>query len=107
MDIIASGPHNAGGLDMTILNGLAPELTRAQAATLTAVSTGVRGLGLTVADAVALDRKFARGINGLGSSVPPEGEGSVFGILWLFAIFGGVGYWAYRRDEKKRRSRRR
>lgn len=87
MDIIASGPHNAGGLDMTILNGLQPGLTRAQAATLTATTTGFRGLG---------------------SSVPPEGEGgSAFGVLWLFAIFGGVGYWAYRRDEKKRRNRRR
>lgn len=79
MDIIASGPHNGGGLDMTILNGLQPGLTRGQAASL----------------------------RGLGSSVPPEGEGgSAFGILWLFAIFGGVGYLAYRSDEKKRRSRR-
>jgi hypothetical protein len=98
MDIIASGSHNGGGLDMTILNGLQPGLTRGQAASLR---------GISVADAVALDRKFKRGINGLGSSVPPEGEGgSAFGILWLFAIFGGVGYLAYRSDEKKRRSRR-
>jgi MYXO-CTERM domain-containing protein len=29
VDIIASGPHNAGGLDMEILNGLAPEPSRA------------------------------------------------------------------------------
>jgi hypothetical protein len=44
--VIASGPHNAGGLDMTILNGLRPPMTRAQAATLTAGSYGVRGLGM-------------------------------------------------------------
>ncbi len=84
--IIASGPPNGGGLDMTILNGLQPGLTRAQTASL-------RGCG-------------SCGAGRLGSSVPPEGEGSAFGILWLFAIFGGVGYLAYRSDEKKRRSRR-
>lgn len=33
--------------EMQRLSGLAPGLTRAQAATLTAVSTGVRGLGAT------------------------------------------------------------
>ncbi len=72
---------------MTILNGLQPGLTRAQAASL-------RGCG-------------SCGAGRLGSSVPPEGEGgSAFGILWLFAIFGGVGYFALKADEKKRRSRR-
>ena len=77
--LIASGPHNGGGLDMTILNGLAPEPSRAAVASF----------------------------RGLGSSVPPEGEGgSALGVLWLFVIFGGVGYFAYRSDEKKRRSRR-
>ena len=98
MDIIASGPHNGGGLDMTILNGLQPPLTRAQAATLTATTTGFRG---------APCGSCGMRMNGLGSSVPPEGEGgSAFGALWLFVLFGGVGYWAYRSDEKKRRSRR-
>lgn len=32
--IIASGPHNGGGLDMTILNGLSLELSPAQQAFL-------------------------------------------------------------------------
>ena len=94
MDIIASGSHHKGGLDMTILNGLQPDLTRAQAATLTATTTGFRGMCGSCR-------------RGLGASVPSEGEGSVFGVLWLFAIFGGVGYFALKSDEKKRRSRRR
>jgi hypothetical protein len=37
VDIIASGPHNAGGLDMTILNGLQPELPRAVVASFRGV----------------------------------------------------------------------
>jgi hypothetical protein len=36
--IIASGPHNGGGLDMTILNGLSPEPSRA-------IVASFRGLG--------------------------------------------------------------
>lgn len=40
MDIIASGPHNGGGLDMTILNGLQPEPPRA-------IVASFRGLGQT------------------------------------------------------------
>jgi hypothetical protein len=88
VDIIASGPHNGGGLDMTILNGLQPDLSPAMAASL-------RGMPCYSCR------------RGLGASVPAEGEGSVFGVLWLFAIFGGVGYFALKADEKKRRRRRR
>ena len=36
--LIASGPHNGGGLDMTILNGLSPEPSRA-------IVASFRGLG--------------------------------------------------------------
>ena len=44
---------------------------------------------------------------GLGESVVRGGEGdSILGPLWLFAIFGTVGYFALRHDEKKRRERR-
>lgn len=51
MDIITSGVRGRAQFTMTArhemrpVNGLAPELTKAQAATLVAVSTGVRGLG--------------------------------------------------------------
>jgi hypothetical protein len=43
-DMVASGPHNRPPQLVVDLEGLAPELTKEQAATLTAVSTGVRGL---------------------------------------------------------------
>jgi hypothetical protein len=46
MQIIASGPHNSSKVKLNVINGLAPELTKAQAATLTATTTGFRGIRL-------------------------------------------------------------
>jgi hypothetical protein len=85
MDIIASGPHNSNKVKLNLLNGLQPGLSPAMAASLRGCPSCRRGLG---------------------SSVPPEGEGSILGLLGLLAIFGGVGYLALKVDEKKRRSRR-
>lgn len=58
MDIVTSGSGSARRVKFTLgpryesrpVSGLAPELTKEQAATLVAVSTGVRGLGEAPAD---------------------------------------------------------
>ena len=80
MDIIASGVRNKAQFTMSArhemrpVNGLAPELTKAQAATLVAVSTGVRGLGAEPVSA--------------GSPVLHVGFGFVAGLIAGYALFG-------------------
>ena len=111
--VIASGPHNAGGLDMTILNGLRPPMTRAQAATLTAVSAGVRGLGMAqrlphqgvaitsggynpyqVGPSMTSPSPVRYSGYALGAE-PPEPPGSTVTPLIIYAAIFGLVLWKF------------
>jgi hypothetical protein len=84
VDIIASGVRNKAQFTLSArhevrpVNGLAPELTREQAATLVAVSTGVRGLGEVAAETgFPAKHPWAMAAYGFG-----------FGLIAGYALFG-------------------
>jgi len=90
-DMVASGPHNRPPQLVVDLEGLAPELTKEQAATLTAVSTGVRGLG---SQAQVTPEQLA---DALRRKAEAEAAAKAGGSSWLkpLLLIGGLAYVAY------------